>query len=128
MILYINQETNTSASVIKKINTFNILKSEQLFKYYRKNLKKHLNFFYSTDTSFNINTLYFSIEKLKIYFIMQYFRKESQNIWYNKLKELREPELIKKMIFKNFKQFLLNLVKNSINHQLHHMQLHQNTK
>ena len=32
------------------------------------------------------------------------------------------------MIFKNFKQFLLNLIKDFINHQLHYMQLHQNAK
>ena len=32
------------------------------------------------------------------------------------------------MTFKNFKQFLLNLVKDPINHQLHHTQLHQNTR
>ena len=76
MILYINQEINTSASVIKKINVFSILKSEQLPEYYKKNLKKHLNFFYNTDISFNINTFYFSTEKLKIYFTIQYFKKE----------------------------------------------------
>ena len=49
-------------------------------------------------------------------------------MWYNRLKELREPELIKEMIFKNFKQFLLDFVKDFINHQLHHAQLHQNAK
>ena len=59
---------------------------------------------------------------------MQYLREEFQNMWYNRLKELRGPELIKKMIFKNFKQFLLDFVKNLMNHQLHHAQLHQNAK
>ena len=49
-------------------------------------------------------------------------------MWYNKLEELGESESIKKMIFKNFKQFLFNFIKNSINCQLHHVQLHQNTK
>ena len=32
------------------------------------------------------------------------------------------------MIFKNFKQFLCDFIKNSMNYQLHHAQLHQNTK
>ena len=32
------------------------------------------------------------------------------------------------MTFKNFKQFLFNFVKNSMNCQLHHAQLHQNIK
>ena len=41
---------------------------------------------------------------------------------------MKEPELIKKIIFKNFKQFLLDFIKNFINYQLHHMQLHQNAK
>ena len=77
MMLYINQEINTSASVIKEINAFNTLKFEQLPEYYEKNLKKYSNFFYSADTLFNINTLYFFTEKLKIYFIMQYFKEES---------------------------------------------------
>ena len=49
-------------------------------------------------------------------------------MWYNKLEKLKRPELIKKIIFKNFKQFLLDLVKNSMNHQSHHAQLHQNAK
>ena len=125
---HINQETNTSVSVIKEINAFSTLKPEWLPEYYKKNLRKHSNFFHSTDTLFNINTLYFSTERSKIYFIMQYLRGESQNMWYNKLKELKKPELIKKMIFKNFKQFLLDFIENSINHQFHHVQLHQNTK
>ena len=59
---------------------------------------------------------------------MQYLKEESQNMWYNKLKELKGPESIKKMIFKDFKQFLLDFVENSMNHQLHHVQLHQNVK
>ena len=49
-------------------------------------------------------------------------------MWYNKLEELKEPELIKKIIFKDFKQFLLDLIEDLMNHQLHHAQLHQNTK
>ena len=128
MMLYINQETNTSASVIEEINAFNILKFKQLPEYYKKNLRKHSNFFCSTDTLFNINILYFSTERLKIYFIMQYFREESQNMWYNKLKKLKKSESIKKMIFKNFKQFLLNFIKDFMNYQLYYVQLHQNTK
>ena len=128
IISHINQEINTFVFVIKEINVFNTLKSEWLFKYYENNLKKHLNFFCSADTSFNMSTLYFLTERLKIYFTMQYFRKKSWDIWYNKLKELKEPESIKKIIFKNFKQFLLNLVKNLMNHQFHHAQLHQNVK
>ena len=128
IILHINQETSTSASVIEKINTFNTLKSEWLPEYYEKNLREHSNFFCSTDILFNINTLYFSTERLKIYFTMQYFRKESWDMWYNKLEELSGPESIKKIIFKNFKQFLLDLVKNFMNCQLHHAQLHQNIK
>ena len=32
------------------------------------------------------------------------------------------------MTFKDFKQFLLDLVEDPINHQLHHAQLHQNTR
>ena len=128
IISHINQETNTSVSVIKKINAFNILKFEQLPEYYEKNLKEHLNFFHNADTLFNMNTLYFFTEKLKIYFAIQYFKEKSQNMWYNKLKELKRPELIKKMIFKNFKQFLFNFIKNLINCQFHHMQLHQNTR
>ena len=49
-------------------------------------------------------------------------------MWYNRLEELKEPESIKEMIFKDFKQFLLNLIKDSMNCQLHHVQLHQNTR
>ena len=49
-------------------------------------------------------------------------------MWYNKLKELGGPELIKKMIFKDFKQFLLDFIENSMNHQLYYVQLHQNAK
>ena len=103
MISHINSETSTFASMIKETSVFNILKSEQLPEYYKKNLKEHSNFFCSTDTSFNINTFYFSKKRLKIYFVIQYFKKEPQNMWYNRLKELKKPELIKKMIFKNFK-------------------------
>ena len=114
--------------MIKETSTFNTLKPEQLSEYYKKNLKKHLNFFHNTNTSFNINTPYFFTEKSKIYFAIQYLRGESQDMWYNRLKELRESESIKEMTFKNFKQFLLDLVKNLINHQLHHTQLYQNTK
>ena len=76
MISHINSETSTSASVIKETNAFNILKSEQLSEYYEKNLREHSNFFCNADTLFNINTLYFSTERLKIYFTMQYLKKE----------------------------------------------------
>ena len=80
IILHINQEISTSAFAIKKINAFNILKSEQLSQYYKNNLKKYLNFFCSTDTLFNINTFYFFIEKSKIYFVIQYLKKKLQNM------------------------------------------------
>ena len=66
--------------MIKEINAFSILKSEQLPEYYGNNLREHSNFFYSTDTSFNMNIFYFSTERSKIYFTMQYFKKEPQNI------------------------------------------------
>ena len=49
-------------------------------------------------------------------------------MWYNRLEELGEPESIKEMIFKNFKQFLLDLIEDFMNHQLHHAQLHQDTR
>ena len=124
IISHINQKISTSVSVIKEINVFSTLKSEWLSEYYGNNLRKHSNFFHSADILFNINTFYFFIERLKIYFAMQYFREESQDIWYNKLKELKESESIKEMIFKNFKQFLLDFVENFINCQLHHAQLH----
>ena len=125
---HINQKTSTFTSVIEEINALNTLKSEQLPKYYEKNLREHSNFFHNTDTSFNISIFYFSTERLKIYFIMQYLREELWDMWYNKLKELKEPELIKKMTFKNFKQFLFDFVEDLMNCQLHHTQLHQNTK
>ena len=128
LISHINQETSTSVSVIKKINVFNILKFKWLPEYYGKNLKEHSNFFHSINTLFNINTFYFFIERLKIYFAIQYFKKKFWDIWYNKLKELKEFKLIKKIIFKNFKQFLIDFIKDFINHQFHHTQLHQNTK
>ena len=70
IISHINQETSTSASVIKEINAFSTLKSEQLPEYYKKNLKEYSNFFCSTNTSFNISTFYFFTERLKIYFAM----------------------------------------------------------
>ena len=73
---HINQEINTSASVIEKINAFSILKFEWLPEYYRKNLREHSNFFCSADTSFNISISYFPTEKSKIYFAMQYLRGE----------------------------------------------------
>ena len=77
---YINQETNTFASVIKEINAFNILKSEQLPEYYENNLREHSNFFHSIDTLFNMNTSYFFTERLKIYFVIQYLRGEPQDM------------------------------------------------
>ena len=126
--LHINQETSTSASVIEEINAFSTLKPEWLSEYYGKNLREHSNFFHNTNTSFNINTPYFFTERSKIYFAIQYLKGESQNMWYNRLKELKGSELIKKMIFKNFKQFLLDFIEDLMNHQLHHVQLHQNTR
>ena len=128
MMSHINQETNTSASVIEKTNAFNTLKSEWLPEYYEKNLREHLNFFCSADTSFNMSTFYFPTERLKIYFTMQYLRGEPWDMWYNRLEELRGPELIKEITFKNFKQFLLDFVEDSMNCQLHHAQLHQNAR
>ena len=128
MTSHINQETNTSASVIEEISAFNTLKSEWLPEYYGKNLREHSIFFHSADTLFNMSTPYFPTEKLKIYFTMQYLKGEPQDMWYNRLEELREPESIKEMIFKNFKQFLLDLVEDSMNCQLHHVQLHQNAR
>ena len=76
MISHINQETSTSASVIKEINAFSTLKPEQLPEYYKNNLKEHSIFFCSADTLFNMSTFYFSTERLKIYFAMQYLKEE----------------------------------------------------
>ena len=73
---HINQETNTSASVIKETNASSTLKPEQLPEYYKKNLREHSNFFCSTDTSFNISTPYFPTERSKIYFVIQYLKEE----------------------------------------------------
>ena len=114
--------------MIEEINAFSILKSEWLPEYYRNNLKEHLNFFCNADILFNISTVYFFTEKLKIYFAIQYFKKEPQNIWYNRLKKLREFELIKEIIFKDFKQFLFDFIENFMNCQLYYAQLHQNIK
>jgi len=92
--------------------------SEHLNTYTEKTVQKHLNFVRSTETAFRLMLKNFLKDKAKILYIMQFLMREPQDTWYWHQKIVS----LENISWKYFINYLLNLVKDSVNHQLHNAQ------
>ena len=93
---------------------------KKLSLYYEKTIKKHLNWIRDAHTVFYFSSENFSTEKNKVLYVMQYLAGESKNTWYCHKKMLDWDTLI----WAYFEKFLLNIIENSVNHQLNAHQLY----
>ena len=88
--------------------------------YAEKSVQKHLNFVWSIETAFCLTLKNFLINKSKILYVMQFLIEESWNVWYHHQKNV----LIEILSWDYFENYLLNLIENSVNCQLHSAQIY----
>ena len=99
------------------------LQSECLSLYYEKTVQKHLNFCCSAETVFLLTSEKYLINRSKILYIMQFLISESHNIWYHHYITIS----LKNKSWKYFTEYLLDIVENSVNCQLHSAQIYTET-
>ena len=92
--------------------------SEHLNIYTEKTVQKHLNFVCSAETAFCLMSENFLKNKAKILYIMQFLMRKSWDAWYQHQKTVSLEDIS----WKYFINYLLNLVEDSVNHQLHNAQ------
>ncbi len=97
--------------------------SECLNIYTEKMIQKHLNFVCSTETAFHLMLKNFLKNEVKILYIMQFLMRKSQNTWYWHQKTIP----LENISWEYFINYLLNFVKDSVNHQLHNAQTYTET-
>jgi hypothetical protein len=90
--------------------------SEHLNIYTEKTVQKHLNFVHSTETVFHLMFKTFLRTKQRFY--------TSCSFWWNHKRCILTSEncLFENISWEYFINYLLNLVKDSVNHQLHNVQ------
>ena len=96
------------------------LQPECLSLYYKKIIQKHLNFCCSAETAFLLTLKNYSTDESKILYIMQFLMSKSHNIWYHHYTTIS----LKNKSWKYFTEYLLDIVKNLMNHQLHSAQIY----
>ncbi len=97
--------------------------SEHLNIYTEKTVQKHLNFVHSTETAFCLMLKNFLKDEAKILYIMQFLMRKPQNAWYQHQKTVP----FENISWEYFINYLLNLVKDSVNCQLHNVQTYTET-
>ena len=116
-VVLLKQQTE---EIIVLIMIKRTLWSEHLSLYYRKTVQEHLDFCCSAETAFLFTFKNYSINKLKILYIMQFLISESHNIWYHHYATIS----LKNKSWKYFTQYLLDIIENSVNHQLYSAQIY----
>ena len=84
---------------------------KELSLYYKKIIKKHLNWTENAHTAFQFSSDNFSEKIDKVLYSMQYFADTLKKIWQYHKKNVNSFILI----WEYFKVFLLNIIKNSVN-------------
>jgi len=92
--------------------------SEHLNIYTEKTIQKHLNFVHSAETVFCLMSENFLKNKAKILYVMQFLMRKPQDAWYWHQKTVSLEDIS----WKYFINYLLNLVEDSMNCQLHNAQ------
>ncbi len=86
--------------------------------YTKKTVQKHLNFVCSAETVFHLMSENFLKNEAKILYIMQFLMRKSWKAWYQHQKTVS----LENISWKYFINYLLNLVEDLMNHQLHNAQ------
>ena len=89
--------------------------SECLSLYYEKTVQEHLDFYCSAETMFLFTLKNYSTNEAKILYTMQFLISKSHNIWYHHYATIS----LKNKSWKYFTQYLLDIVENLMNCQLH---------
>ncbi len=97
--------------------------SECLNIYNEKTVQTHLNFVCSAETVFHLMSENFLKNKAKILYVMQFLIRKSWNAWYWHQKTVS----LENISWEYFINYLFNLVKDSVNHQLHNAQTYTET-
>ena len=93
---------------------------ECLSLYYKKIIQKHLNFCCSIKMVFLLTFKNYLINESKILYIMQFLISESHNIWYHHYATI----FLKNKSWEYFTEYLLDIIENSVNCQLHLTQIY----
>ena len=101
-----------------------IFKSKKLSQYNGKSIREHIDYIWNCITVFQLIFKKFQMKNFKIIFAMQILVDESKKSWYH----FKKNHFDHWYTFKNYSDFLLNLVKNPMNHQLHSVQLFNDAK
>ena len=94
--------------------------SECLNIYTEKSVWEHLNFIHSVKTAFCLMLTNFTKDEAKILYIMQFLMSESWETWYWH----QEMISLKNILWEYFINYLLNLVEDLMNCQLHNAQMY----
>ncbi len=97
--------------------------SECLNIYTEKTVWEHLNFVHSAETAFCLMLKNFLKNEVKILYVMQFLMREPWDAWYQHQKTVP----LENISWEYFINYLLNLVEDSVNHQLHNAQTYIKT-
>jgi hypothetical protein len=91
------------------------LKPEKLPEYRGKTVREHLEFFRRAEIAFRLTPEEFEDDLRKVLFVMQYLQGEPQDAWYRHY----ETADLNLLTWEQFKEFMLDLVEDPVNRQLH---------
>ena len=106
-------EEALDATIIKRN-----IRPERLSTYAGKSVRDHLNFVRSAETAFRLTPENFPTDEAKILYAMQYLVGEPRDAWYRH----QEVVPIETLQWEYFTDYLLNLVEDPVNRQLHSAQ------
>jgi hypothetical protein len=97
--------------------------SMSLKKYHDKIIRKHREWIKDVEISFQNTSWHFESDEEKILYCMSYFKNKSKKLWFNH----EETTSAAQQTWLNFIDFLLNLIKNSMNWSINMIQQYVNT-
>ena len=101
-----------------------IFKFKELFQYNEKSICEHIDYIWNYITTFWLIFKKFQMKNFKIIFVMQILIGEPRKSWYHFKKNHSDH----RYTFKNYSDFLLNLVENPMNCQFHSVQFFKDVK
>ena len=101
-----------------------IFKSKKLFQYNEKSICEHINYSWNCIRIFQLIFKKFQMKNFKIIFVIQILIDELKKSWYY----FKKNHFDHWYTFKNYSNFLLTFIENSMNHQFHFVQFFNDVK
>lgn len=98
------------------------IRAKKLPLYYSKNIKEHQNWTLNARNMFLFSSDDFPHEQNKVIYIMQYLTGEPKEIWF-----WDKTQNYFTVTWDGFSKFLLDIIEDSVNHQLHIAQMYTDT-